>query len=64
MILIDFDCDKCKNEHKELKDGWIPTCKAFPEGIPDEYWLGNPAKLPECNNGIKFETKEKNNREQ
>lgn len=32
------------------------TCKAFPDGIP--YRMPDVTKLPECNNGIKFEEKE------
>ena len=36
MICIDYPCDKCIYQSKELKDGWIPCCKAYPDGIPDE----------------------------
>lgn len=37
----------------------MPRCKAFPDGIPYEYdYEKDVTKLPECNNGYKFEEKE------
>ncbi len=29
-------CDTCKHL-KGTKDGWLPVCEAYPNGIPDEF---------------------------
>ena len=59
MVYVDWSCDLCK--HKlGMKDGWKPTCKAFPEGIPVKYvekGTDIPA-LAECANGYKWEPKD------
>lgn len=47
-------CDECIHIRKTLKDGWIPCCDAFPDGIPDEVWNKNVTKLKECKNGFKY----------
>lgn len=61
MICIDKvngSCGYCKHILPDI-DGWIPACEAFPEGIPDEIlFYADVTKLPECNNGIKFELEE------
>ena len=56
MIYI-ADCWNCKH-NRPVKDGWIPCCDAFPDGIPDDFPLGKVKKLGECNNGIGFEEEE------
>ena len=28
------DCTFCIHQHEELKEGWIPCCDAYPDGIP------------------------------
>ena len=60
MIVIDFACDSCKNQLPNI-DGWKCACKAFPDGIPNEYFTTklDPKEMPECNNGIGFEPKNK-----
>lgn len=59
MICVDYFCDKCKYESKELKDGWIPVCKAYPDGIPDEKMFCSDVKiLADCGNGYKYTPKE------
>ena len=45
-------CSYCKN-YTGLKDGWIMTCKAYPEGIPCDFDGSKEA----CNDGIAFEMK-------
>ncbi len=60
MICID-DCAYCKHNRDEMKDGWIPTCDAFPDGIPYEHITNNDVKnIKECNNGVGFEPEEEN----
>ena len=49
------DCSFCKHQHDEMKDGWIPTCDAFPDGRPFNLNKNNRTTVQECNNGIKFE---------
>lgn len=52
-------CSKCKHwnvdESESIQDGNI--CDAFPDGIPDEIWLGkNGHKKPyKGDHGIQFE---------
>lgn len=29
-------CDTCKHL-KGTKDGWLPVCEAYPNGIPDKF---------------------------
>lgn len=53
MICID-DCTYCRHK-RPLKDGWIPCCAAFPDGIPFDFPCGKAKKMKECNNGIGFE---------
>ena len=54
MIYID-DCAFCKhNKHVKI-DGWIPTCDAYPEGMPKHMNDCNMHIIKECNNGIGFE---------
>lgn len=53
------DCAFCVHRRSKLKDGWIPTCDAFPDGKPHDLNEGNLHQLPECNNGIGFEPIEK-----
>lgn len=56
MISVGYTCDSCKNMEKELYDGWIPCCKAYPKGIPDEiYDHGTPETLKKCKHGFKYE---------
>lgn len=53
MVVLS-DCIEC--EHF-CDDGNPHTCccKAYPDGIPREWYLsGNPKKVKECNNGIGF----------
>ncbi len=57
MIKVDYSCDRCIHAHKELLNGWKPACDAFPDGIPVSMLDVIPEKLPECNNGIRFEEK-------
>ena len=58
MICVDYPCDRCKHQRENI-DGWQCACDAFPDGIPDEFFRTDPRKLTECNNGIKFEEKQK-----
>ena len=58
MIILDYPCDNCKHQRENI-DGWKCACDAFPEGIPGRFFRDvDPSKLPECNNGIKFEPKD------
>ena len=49
-------CSFCLNE-MPMKDGWIPCCKAFPDGIPRDYLFERieVAELEECARGFHFE---------
>ena len=49
-------CDDCK--HKTGKIGFMPTCDAFPDGIPYEFDTYRDKELKTCNNGIGYEKKE------
>ena len=51
MIIVGYSCDKCKHQ-TELK-GYIPTCKAFPEGIPSTIYDRPLNSREECANGYK-----------
>jgi len=54
MICVGYICDGCENR-TGLKDGWDPTCKAFPDGIPTKHALYADRKTtPICNNGIGY----------
>lgn len=58
MVIIS-DCTDCKNMG-DRKEGVGIVCRAFPEGIPSEwFWKGNPKEVKECNNGIGFEPDDK-----
>lgn len=50
MVLIGL-CDWCIH-YNGLIDGWLPCCKAFPEGLP---WGFMEKEGVECNNGFQFE---------
>lgn len=56
MPVIIPDCTSCKNfiDHNDIS-GY--HCKAFPEGIPKEYFWGkiDVKKIQICANGFKFE---------
>ena len=59
MICVDYPCGKCIHQRENI-DGWECACDAFPMGIPDKYYFDiDVTKLKECNNGIKFEAKQK-----
>ena len=62
MICVDYTCDKCKHRFEELADGWKPACEAFPDGIPNKFFLSRNGIRLNCrnviNNGIKYEPKE------
>ena len=53
MIKITW-CSTCKN-FTGMKDGWKPTCKAFPDGIPYDFDTGLDKEIKICNNGIGYE---------
>ena len=53
VIIVGYNCDKCKHQ-TELK-GYIPTCKAFPEGIPNTIYDRPLNSIEECANGYKYE---------
>ena len=58
MIILDYACDNCKNQLPNI-DGWNTACKAYPEGIPVEYYKDvDPSKLRECGNGYHYEPKD------
>lgn len=52
------NCDYCK-KCNGFKNGH-PTCEAFPDGIPYEQMDKKKTELKQCNNGIGFEPKKKN----
>lgn len=54
VIIVGYSCDKCKHQ-TELK-GYIPTCKAFPEGIPNTIYDRPLNSREECANGYKYES--------
>lgn len=49
-------CDLCIHILPN-KDGWIPCCKAYPDGLPKDYLYERVevAKLKECAPGFHFE---------
>jgi hypothetical protein len=56
LVLLAVRCDECVHCRRELVDGWKPACDAFPNGTPTSYlFLLDPAELPECADGIRFE---------
>ena len=57
MIKLSW-CDQCANFLK--MEGFTPTCKAFPKGIPYDYDTGKDQKITICNNGIGYEPPENN----
>lgn len=56
MSIIVSECTYCMHSDK-AEDPQDLTCKAFPEGIPNDYLWGfiDVHELEECNNGIKYE---------
>lgn len=57
-IAVNTPCDRCIHQRPNI-DGWKCCCDAFPDGLPKGFIYKNPEELKECNNGIKFEPKEK-----
>ena len=46
-------------KEKSKTNKYRPTCDAFPDEIPYEYFMEiDVTKIEECNNGMKFEEKE------
>lgn len=54
MIKLSW-CDDCKNITG--MNGFIPTCKAFPDGIPYGFDNSKDKDLRLCNNGVGYEEK-------
>ena len=56
MPCIIPDCTSCKNLYEEKINGSF-CCKAFPDGIPKDYFWGSVdvKNIIECNYGYKFE---------
>ncbi len=46
-------CSWCNN-YIGLKDGWLPACKAYPDGQPVDF---EPDYKNECNNNFGFVVK-------
>ncbi|MGI5825234.1 MAG: glutamyl-tRNA amidotransferase [Bacillota bacterium] len=58
MITVNHACDYCKHQSDKLIKGYLSCCKAYPDGIPDEYYITiDPKELEECANGYKWEEK-------
>lgn len=56
-ISVEYCSHFCKHRHSELKDGWLPTCDAFPNGNHGrENYLFEFKR--ECANGVGFEPNE------
>ncbi len=53
-----IDCAFCKHRRNSKKDGWIPTCDAFPDGRPLDFSYAGLKERKDCGNGIGFEPKE------
>lgn len=54
-------CATCVHNREELKDGWIPTCDAYPDGVPlDDSEFPERRGTEICNpeNGIGYEPEE------
>jgi len=52
-ISVEFCSYFCKHRHTELKDGWLSTCDAYPNGnLGDENYLFEFRR--ECANGVGF----------
>lgn len=51
------DCLSCKHFNEPDEEAEAVTCKAFPQGIPEDiYWEGEPHRAPRNgDNGIVFE---------
>lgn len=54
MICI-YKCTNCKHNRHVKIDGWIPSCDAFPDGMPLDFQPGKIQDMQECNNGIGYE---------
>lgn len=57
-MIREVKCLSC--EHYTVTDSYLPTCKAFPNGIPKEIWgerVDHTKPYPE-DNGIQFQQKE------
>ena len=52
MIKLSW-CDTCK--HITGTNGVLPTCDAFPNGVPYTFNTDQDVELKECNNGITYE---------
>lgn len=56
MVKLDI-CAWCRH-YNGLLDGWLPACKAFPNGFPSPK-IFDPKAGVECNEGVCFEVNEK-----
>lgn len=57
MTFIGSCCDNCIHKHKELLEGWLVSCDAFPEGgIPYEIYHRKEYKCI-CSETVSFEMK-------
>lgn len=57
MIYIPL-CTSCVHRRDFLINGWIPSCDAFPDGVPMDFDEKSIDKTKECNNGIGYEEAE------
>lgn len=57
MVVV-TDCAFCIHRRSKKKDNWIPTCDAFPDGLPHGWDYSKVRQISECNNGIGFEPNE------
>ncbi len=59
IMIHDSKCIYCSN-YLKIINNFIPTCKAFPEGIPEQIFWGtvDHTKPYPGDNGIRFEKKE------
>ena len=55
MVKLDI-CGWCQH-YNGLIDAWLPSCKAFPDGLPHPKEFKQIEGI-ECNNGISFEVNE------
>ncbi|MBQ8790561.1 MAG: glutamyl-tRNA amidotransferase [Ruminiclostridium sp.] len=57
MSVIIPDCPNCKHFYNNADISKALSCKAFPDGIPNENLWGeiNVKEIPECANGYKYE---------